>query len=70
MGVQLDGAASIYTIFVIICICFPTTLPVVATNMNYSGPIIGFALIFASLDWMLRRRPKFVVPLNKGAVYC
>ena len=68
-GVVLNGLASVYAIFVIIWICFPTTLPVVAANMNYSAPIMGFVVMFALLDWTFRGRRKFAVPLNKEAVY-
>ncbi|KAK4888975.1 hypothetical protein LTR27_012196 [Elasticomyces elasticus] len=68
-GVVLNGSASVYAIFVIVWICFPTTLPVVAANMNYSGPIMGFVIIFALVDWTFRGRHKFAVPLDKEAVY-
>ncbi|KAK6418895.1 hypothetical protein LTR81_007958 [Elasticomyces elasticus] len=68
-GVVLNGFASVYAIFVIVWICFPTTLPVVAANMNYSGPIMGFVVIFALVDWTFRGRHKFAVPLDKETVY-
>lgn len=40
--VWVDGAASVYGLFVIIWLCFLTELPVTAKNMNWSGPIMGF----------------------------
>lgn len=68
-GVYVNGFASVYGIFIIVWLCFPTQLPVTAANMNWSGPIIGFVILFALLDWVIRARHKFAVPVEKGEVY-
>ncbi|KAK5119709.1 hypothetical protein LTR85_007285 [Meristemomyces frigidus] len=68
-GVWINGAASVYGLFIIIWLCFPTELPVTATTMNWSGPIMGFIIIFALIDWMFRGRHKFAVPVEKDVIY-
>ena len=68
-GIWVNGAAVIYGVFVIIWACFPPVLPVTAKNMNYSGPIVGCILLLAMVDWLLRGRRKFAVPLGKDEIY-
>jgi len=64
-GIWVNGAASVYGIFVIIWLCFPTELPVTAANMNWSGPIMGFVIIFALVDWFCRGSRRFSVSVPK-----
>lgn len=64
-GVYINGGAAVYGLFVSVFLCFPTELPVTAANMNWSGPIVGFVLIFSLVDWFFRGRHKFAVPLGK-----
>lgn len=40
-----------WTIYITIWLPFPTTLPVVGTNMNYALPIYAFAVLAALGYW-------------------
>lgn len=64
-GIWINGAASVYGLFICVWLCFPTKLPVTAANMNWAGPIVGIVIIFALIDWTLRGRHKFAVPTEK-----
>jgi choline transport protein len=64
-GIWINGAASIYGLFIIVFLCFPVTLPVKAENMNWAGPIVGAVVVFSLLDWVIRGRHKFAVPTEK-----
>jgi len=67
-GIWLNGAGFVYGTFVLIFACFPPVLPVTAVNMNYSGSIMGFVMLVALVDWALRGRYKFKVPLGKTEI--
>jgi hypothetical protein len=64
-GIWVNGGASIYGLFIIVWLCFPSVLPVTAANMNWAGPIVGFVMIFSILDWVFRGRHQFAVPTEK-----
>ena len=55
-GVAVNIFALIYTVWVMIFLPIPNTLPVTAVNMNYCGPIFGAILIFALGLWFLHGR--------------
>lgn len=61
-GVWVNGAASVYGLFICVWLCFPSKLPVTASNMNWAGPIVGFVIIFCIFDWFVRGRHQFAVP--------
>jgi choline transport protein len=46
-GVWVNGAASVYGLFIIIFLCFPSELSVTAANMNWAGPT-GIRYYFCS----------------------
>jgi choline transport protein len=60
--------AIIYGIFIIIFLPFPPTLPVTAKNLNWSGPVLGFVIIFAVADWCISGKKRFKVPTEKHDV--
>lgn len=43
---------------------FPPTLPVTAGNLNWSGPVLGFVILFALVDWCGTGKKRFVVPTD------
>jgi choline transport protein len=61
-GVFINVFALIYTLYVIIFLPFPTTLPVTAANMNYCGPVMLFVLGVAVALWFLRARKHWAGP--------
>jgi choline transport protein len=61
-GVYVNAFALIYTVWVMIFLPFPTTLPVDGVNMNYCGPIFAAVLIFAVSLWFLRGRKHWPGP--------
>ena len=50
-GVYINSFALIYSLYVMVFLPFPSTLPVTGQNMNYCGPIFGFVLLFALGLW-------------------
>ncbi|KAH6655602.1 amino acid/polyamine transporter I [Truncatella angustata] len=46
-GVYINSFALVYTLWAMLFIIFPTTLPVDALNMNYSAPVYGIVLVVA-----------------------
>ena len=53
-GVYINCFAVIYTIYCIIWLPVPLSLPVTAINMNYAGPIFLFVFFFAIILWFVR----------------
>ncbi|KAF4460891.1 GABA permease [Fusarium albosuccineum] len=56
LGVYINSFALIYTLYVIIFLPFPSTLPVTADGMNYCGPVMVAVLVMAVGLWFLRAR--------------
>ncbi|CAM1503633.1 Fc.00g012240.m01.CDS01 [Cosmosporella sp. VM-42] len=61
-GVYINSFALIYTLYIIIFLPFPSTLPVTAANMNYCGPVMGFVLAVAIALWFLRAKKHWAGP--------
>ncbi|KAJ0373386.1 hypothetical protein COL26b_008382 [Colletotrichum chrysophilum] len=55
-GLYINGFALIYTLYVIVFLPFPSTIPVTAENMNYCGPVMVFVLLLAVALWVVRGR--------------
>lgn len=55
-GVYINIFALIYTLYIMVFLPFPNTLPVTGQNMNYCGPIFGFVLLFALGLWFIHAR--------------
>ena len=53
--------AIVYGTFIIIWLPFPPGLPVDASNLNWSGPIMGLVILFAVSDWYLNGKRRFLL---------
>lgn len=61
-GIVVNIIGLIYTVYATIWLPFPNYLPVTATNMNYSGPVLGAVLLFAVSLWVVRARRQWGGP--------
>lgn len=61
-GVYINIFALVYTVYMSIWLPFPSTLPVTAANMNYSGPILVLVLGIAALLWLTWARNNWSGP--------
>ena len=61
-GVYFNSFAMVYTLYCIVFLPFPSTLPVTAENMNYCGPVMAFVLAVAIGLWFLRARKHWSGP--------
>ncbi|KAI0016392.1 amino acid permease [Xylariomycetidae sp. FL0641] len=61
-GVFLNVFALSYTIWVMIFLPFPTTVPVDALSMNYAGPVMGLVLATALIMWFVWARRRWEGP--------
>ncbi|KPI43354.1 putative amino-acid permease [Cyphellophora attinorum] len=62
-GVYINIFALIYTLYMMVFLPFPSTLPATALNMNYCGPIFGFVFLFALASWFLHARQHWKGPV-------
>lgn len=62
LGLPINIWAVIYGVYVIIFLPFPPTLPVTAVNMNYAGPVLGAAILFALVDYGFNGRKRWTGP--------
>lgn len=65
-GYAINVYAICFLVFIIIWLPFPPYLPVTGENMNYSGPIFGFVLLVALIDWFVWGHKRFTVPKNRS----
>ncbi|KAH7028897.1 amino acid/polyamine transporter I [Microdochium trichocladiopsis] len=63
VGVAVNVASIVYVLFLTALLVLPTTVPVVAANMNYASLILGGVVILVSVDWVLRARKSFKGPV-------
>jgi choline transport protein len=68
-GMPINLFSIVYGIFIIIWLPFPPYMPVTALNMNYGGPVVGFVIIFALIDWFIWGKKRFTVPVDKVGFY-
>ncbi|KAG7004278.1 hypothetical protein G7Y79_00026g058620 [Physcia stellaris] len=61
-GLWINAFALLYTLWIMIFLPFPSTLPVTGSNMNYAGPIFGVVLLFAISLWVLLARKRWAGP--------
>lgn len=61
-GGPINIFALVYTVYIVIWLPFPSTLPVTGANMNYCGPIMGFVLLVALGLWIGWARKKWPGP--------
>lgn len=61
-GVYINCLGLLYTLWALIFLIFPMTLPVDALTMNYSGPVYGVVLVIALTLWFVRARKSWEGP--------
>ncbi|PYI01627.1 GABA permease [Aspergillus sclerotiicarbonarius CBS 121057] len=61
-GLPINLVAILFATYFSIFLPFPATLPVTGENMNYAGPVLGFIMLFAIGDWVVRGRHKWNGP--------
>ncbi|KAH0432229.1 amino acid permease [Colletotrichum camelliae] len=61
-GLYINAFALIYTLYVLVFLPFPSTIPVTAENMNYCGPVMVFVLLVAVALWFVRGRKAWTGP--------
>lgn len=61
-GVHINSFALVYSLYIMIFLPFPSTLPVTGQNMNYCGPIFAFVFVFALALWFGRARKHWKGP--------
>jgi amino acid transporter len=61
-GLPVNLVAILFATYFSIFLPFPATLPVTGENMNYAGPVLGFVMLFACGDWIVRGRHKWQGP--------
>jgi amino acid transporter len=62
LGLPMNLIAILFATYFVIFLPFPATVPVTADNMNYAGPVLGFVMLFACGDWVVRGRHKWQGP--------
>ncbi|KAJ5385294.1 amino acid permease [Penicillium concentricum] len=66
LGLPMNLFAILFATYFAIFLPFPSTLPVTAENMNYAGPVLGFVMLFACGDWLVRGRHIWQGPTVKA----
>ncbi|KAJ5539518.1 amino acid permease [Penicillium frequentans] len=61
-GLPMNLLAILFATYFSLFLPFPATVPVTAENMNYAGPVLGFVMLFACGDWIVRGRHKWQGP--------
>ncbi|KAJ6083696.1 amino acid/polyamine transporter I [Penicillium canescens] len=65
-GLPMNLLAILFATYFVIFLPFPATVPVTAENMNYAGPVLGFVILFACGDWIVRGRHKWEGPTMRS----
>lgn len=55
-GVPINVFALVYSVYIMIWLPFPSTLPVTGANMNYALPIFAFVVLLALAQWVFWAR--------------
>ena len=55
-GLLVNLSALIYTLWIMVFLPFPSTVPVTGANMNYAGPRFVLVLLTALIAWFVRAR--------------
>lgn len=53
VGPFINVVAIVWSIFVVVWLCFPLYLPVTAESMNYASAILGAVVILATINWFV-----------------
>ena len=66
VGYVVNAVASLYIVLFVVIFCFPFSLPVSASTMNYSSLLTGGTTVFVALFWFWRQKdyegPRYVAP--------
>ncbi|KAL4962470.1 putative GABA permease [Aspergillus stella-maris] len=62
LGLPVNMIAILFATYFAIFLPFPAEVPVTGENMNYAGPVLGFVMLFACVDWAFRGRFKWEGP--------
>lgn len=68
-GIPINIFAIVFGIYVIIFTPFPVERPVTAENMNYAGPILGFVVLLAFVDYFFSGHKRFILPKSESEHY-
>ncbi len=63
-GLPINLFALVYILYILTFLPFPTILPVIASNMNYAGPLVGAIIVIALCDWFISGKRRFQVPVS------
>lgn len=61
-GVYINSFALVYTLYVMVFLPFPSTVPVTGANMNYCGPVMVAVLVMTLVLWFARARKHWSGP--------
>ena len=61
-GIYINWFALVYTVWMMVFLPFPSTLPVTGANMNYCGPVFLVVVIAATVLWVVRGRKHWQGP--------
>ncbi|BCR92983.1 putative GABA permease [Aspergillus luchuensis] len=61
-GLPINLVAILFATYFSIFLPFPSEVPVTGETMNYAGPVLGFVMLFAIGDWLVRGRHKWNGP--------
>jgi len=62
MGIFVNLFAIAWGIYSCTFLPFPASIPVDAKSLNWAGPIFGFVMLLALMDWFISGRKRFVAP--------
>jgi amino acid transporter len=62
LGLPMNLLAILFSTYFVIFLPFPPLLPVTGENMQYAGPVLGFVMLFAIGDWIVRGRHRWEGP--------
>ena len=63
LGIGINLASIIYTVYVSIFLLFPPYQPVTAQNMNYAPVVLGGVLVLSAVWWFIGGKRDFVGPV-------
>jgi len=61
-GLALNVIALVFTVYCMVWLPFPTTVPVTATSMNYSGPVFLAVMLGATGAWFVWAKNNWAGP--------
>lgn len=68
-GIPINIFAICFGIYIIVFTPFPVFRPVTAENMNYAGPILGFVVLLALVDYFISGHKRFILPKSEPGHY-